>query len=442
MKRNISNLAMAIILIGSTQSWVMGQRVTKVESEAGYKSFGIVSTALDTVSDSVEFRPKKYATRYTWEKAISLPLEIVYFPVELFFKGTKATLEFVDESKLIPRLKYLLTCDDGSCGVVPTYAPRSGAGIKIYQKGWFDPESKLDLSLSAGPIRRQAYQLRFRYDKLFKKAISSEYRIRYRMLPDENYFFLNVETMKTEETNFAHEQFTGEATFGKEFGNQRKLNVIFGLNVNNILKGRGNTNSTSEFFSKDSLLGLGEKVKLSRLELGAQHDSKNKPGNPSKGTETRATAGIYYQFGDDKFGFWKGSFDFKYFRHLFYNRVLMLRIAGEMTEPVSSREIPFYYLSELGRNGTIRGFERGRFRDRDMVLGTVEYHYPIWLLGIDALLFIDAGKVTQDIFNDNSENNFNVSYGTGIRFWNREGLVSKLEIGWSADGMRIHFGLN
>ena len=442
MKRYTLHLALLTMLIGSTQSWVSGQEIIKVETESRYNSSAIVSSAPDAISDSVVIIPKKYAARYTWEKAISLPLEIPYFPVKLFFKGTKATIEFVDESRLIPRVKYFLTCDDNSCGVVPTYASRFGAGIKIYQNGWFDPESKLNLSLSAGPNRRQAYQLRFRYNKLFKKAVFSDYRIHYRMLPDENYFFLNIETNNTEETNFAHEQFTGEATFRKELGNQRKLNVIFGLNVNNILKGRGNTKSTSEFFSKETLLGFGEKVKLIRFELAAQHDSKNRPGNPSEGIDAQATTGIYSQIGDDKFGFWKGSFDFKHFINLFYDRVLMLRVAGELTEPVSSGQIPFYYLSELGRNGTIRGFERGRFRDQNMVLGSLEYRYPIWPLGIDALVFIDAGKVTTDIFSDKSEGNFNVSYGTGIRFWNAEGLVSKLEIGWSDDGFRIHFGLN
>ena len=433
------HFAIVIILIGSIQSRVLGQGVIKVEGEGGIKSSSIVSSALDTVSDSVEFEPRRYAARHTWEKVVSLPLEIVYLPVELVFKGTKEAIEFVDESKLIPRLRYLLTCDDGSCGVIPTYASLSGGGVKIFQKGWLDPGSKSDLSLSAGPNRRQAYQLRFRNNKLFKKAISSDYRIRYRMLPDERYFFLNN---KTDETNFAHEQFTGEVTFRKELGNRRELNVIFGLYANNLLEGRGVTPSTSKFSSEETLSGLGEQVKLFRLELGAQHDSKNRPGNPTGGIEARATTGIYSQVGDDKFGFWKGSFDFKYFINLFYDRVLMLRIAGELTEPISSREIPFYYLSELGRNGTIRGFERGRFRNRDMVLGSLEYRYPIWTLGIDALLFIDAGKVTPDIFNDISTNNFNVSYGTGIRIWSPAGLVSKLEIGWSDDGIRIHFGLN
>ena len=440
MKRYIPHLAIVIMILGSSQNRVSGQGAIKFESEGGYRSPGTVSSTLDTVLDSVEFRSKKYASRYTWEKVVSFPLEIVYLPIELFFNGTKATIAYVDETKLIPRLKYLLTCDDGSCGVIPVYSSISGAGVKIFQKGWFAPASKLDLSLSAGPNRRQAYQLRFRNNKLFGKSISSDYLIRYNLLPDERYFFSNI---YTNETNFAHEQFTGKANYGKEFGNRRKLNVIFGLNVNNILEGRGTQSiPTSIFDSTGSLPGLGEQVKLIRLELGGQHDSKNRPGNPSAGIEARATTGIYSQVGDDKFGFWKSSFDFKHFINLYYNRVLMLRIAGEFTDPVSSREIPFYHLSELGRNGTIRGFERGRFRDRDMVLGSLEYRYPIWFSGIDALLFIDAGKVSPDIINDNSENNFNISYGTGIRFWGPEGLVSKLEIGWSDDGMRIHFGLN
>jgi len=441
MKRYTAHLAIVIILLGSSQNWIFGHGNMRVESEGGYKSADIVSSAPDTVSDSVEFRPKKYAARYTWEKAISFPVEIFFLPVELFFNGMKATIGIVDEYKLIPRVRYFLTCDDGSCGVIPTYSSLSGGGVKIFQKGWIVPESKLDLLISAGPKRRQTYQLRLRYINLFRKAITSNYLIRYRLLPDERYFFSNVDTS---ETNFAHEQFTGEVTFRKELGNGRELSAIFGVNVNNILEGRGDTKSTSEspFLSKETLPGLGEQVKLFRLELVAQHNSKNRPGNPSEGIEARATSGIYSQIGDDKFGFWKGSFDLKYFINLFYNRVLMLRIAGEMTEPVSSREIPFYYLSELGRYGTIRGFERGRFRDRDMVLGSLEYRYPIWFPGIDALLFIDAGKVTPDIFNDNSMNNFNVSYGTGFRIRSPKGLISKLEIGWSDDGLRIHFGLN
>ena len=251
MKRKTSHLAIVIMLIGITQSRIMGQDEINDESEGEYKSPVTVSSALDTLSDSVEFTPKKYVAKYNWEKAVSLPLEIVYLPLKLFFEGTKVTIGFVDESQLIPRVKYLLTCDDGSCGTIPTYASLSGAGVKIYQKGWFAPESKLDLSLSAGPKRRQTYQLRFRNNKLFGNTISSDYFIRYKFLPDERYFFSNIET---NESNFAHEQITGEATFGKEFGTGYGLNAVFGLTINNIFDGRGDTKSTSKFIS------LGEQV--------------------------------------------------------------------------------------------------------------------------------------------------------------------------------------
>jgi len=436
MKRYTLQLVIVIMFIGSTESRLFGQEEIRVESRIDYKSLGTVSSALDTISDSVGFRYQKYAARYTWERAISLPLEILFLPVELFFRGTKATIEFVDDSKLIPRVKYLLTCDDGSCGVIPTYSSISGAGINVYQKGWFAPGAKFNLSLSLGLERTQNYQLRFRNNRLFNKAISSDYLIRYRLL-SEDYFFLD------KKFNFAHEQTTALVTYGKRIGDRNDLKVIFGYNVNNILEGRGmESPPISECNCNKDLLGLGENVKLIRLGLAGIHDSKNRPGNPSRGIEVQATTSIYSQVSDDKFGFWKSSFEIKHFTNLYYDRVLMLRIAGEITEPISSKEIPFYYLSELGRTGTIRGFERGRFRDRDMILGSLEYRYPVWIHGIDALFFIDAGKVSPNIFDDNSGNEFNVSYGTGFRIWTKEGLVSKLEIGWSDDGMRITFGLN
>ena len=127
--------------------------------------------------------------------------------------------------------------------------------------------------------------------------------------------------------------------------------------------------------------------------------------------------------------------------HLFYNRSLALRLAGEITEPFSDREVPFYYLSELGRGETIRGFSRGRFRARDMVLGSLEYRYPIWAKA-DAILFVDVGQVAEDIFNDLSTDNFEVGYGGGVRIWGKEGLVTSFVIGKSSDGFRVYFGLN
>ena len=394
-------------------------------------------------SDTTEARPGKIGGRDTWEKVVSPPGDLLYLPFDLIFEGVEASIEFVDENKVIPRFIDFLTCDDGSCGVLPTYASRSGGGVKLFHRGLLTRESYLSLSLTAGLRGRQRYQLRLRGLKPFGWAVSSDYLLRYQLLSDEALFGIGpASDFKDDRSNFAHEQVTGEGRFGVNLGKNASVNATAGFDINEISKGRDNSpRSNTGSFTKLTLPGLDEQVRVARLHTSLQHDSRNRPGNPSRGGEELLKAGIFIETGGDEFGFWKLSADLTRYIHLFYNRVLVLRVAGEVTEPLSDREIPFYYLSELGRHEIIRGFTRGRFRDRDMVLGSAEYRYPIWHSGADALLFVDAGKVSEDIF-DEFTDHFHVSYGVGIRVWSRRGLITGLEIGWSADEIRIHFGLN
>ncbi|MDP8228814.1 MAG: BamA/TamA family outer membrane protein, partial [Candidatus Electryoneaceae bacterium] len=108
---------------------------------------------------------------------------------------------------------------------------------------------------------------------------------------------------------------------------------------------------------------------------------------------------------------------------------------------------PFYHLGELGSDETIRGFTRGRFRDRDLLMGSVEYRYPIYQLKytrtVDAVLFVDTGQVADNIFQDVAVSMFQVGYGGGFRFYNEdEELVARLEIGVSKEMFRIYLMVN
>ena len=118
-----------------------------------------------------------------------------------------------------------------------------------------------------------------------------------------------------------------------------------------------------------------------------------------------------------------------------------MRIATELTEPFSDKQIPFYYLSELGRHETIRGFGRGRFRANDMILASLEYRYPIWRR-IDATFFVDTGKVSNNLADEFNTDNLEVTFGAGLRLFNRNGLILKTEFGRSDDGVRYYFSLN
>lgn len=400
------------------------------------------ATVEEQRSENAQVQLKKRGQKKAWEKVISFPGALIYLPVELTFELVKASIGLVDESKVIPKTHDLLTSDDGRRGVLPTYASQMGGGIKAFQKGWLSPDSKLILSLTAGLRQRQRYQLQFKRVSLFGNTLSSGFTVRYQFLSDESFFGIGPDSREGDESNFAHQQATAEALFGTKLGERISLDAIFGLDLNDIEEGKDKSlDSTTDLFNRRSLPGLEEGVSVGRLQIGVTYGSKNRPGNPSKGSEFSLTAGVFEDLGSDEFGFWKFKADLRQYIHLFYDRSLALRVAGEVTQPFPGREIPFYYLSELGRGETIRGFSRGRFRDRDMVLASLEYRYPIRRT-IDAMLLVDVGQVAEDMFDDLSTNDFEVGYGGGIRLWGAEGLISSFVIGKSGGGFRLYFGLN
>ena len=62
--------------------------------------------------------------------------------------------------------------------------------------------------------------------------------------------------------------------------------------------------------------------------------------------------------------------------------------------------------------------------------------------GVEALIFADAGQVYNNIIKDISSLPFNFCFGAGIRFYNIDGTIAKIEFGRSRDGFRIYFVLN
>ena len=388
--------------------------------------------------------PKKKSYRYTWEKIISFPGELIFLPVKLILNGTGETIAFIDRTKLIPKTKDFLKSDDGRRALLPTYSSRSGAGIKIYQKGLLNPESKLTAAAAFGIRNRQDYQLEFKRIKMLRGLTA--FLIRYQFLSDEAFYGTGPDSKFDNESNYAYKRASAEINYGKQFTSKFLLDVLMEFSLNDILKGK-NTRLpfTTELYTDEELPGLDEQVRLSSLQLTMQYDSKNRMGNPSAGYEALLMGGVFQDLKNDRYKFWKASADFTKYIHLFYDRILVLRVAGEMVAPFSDGLIPFYCLSELGRRETIRGFQRGRYQDNDMVLGAVEYRYPLLQKkesGIDALLFVDGGQVSPNIFKDFAKESFKVGVGGGIRVYGAEGLTAKVELGKSRDGWRFYFVLN
>lgn len=383
-------------------------------------------------SGSEEPWPEKMGTRETWEKVIYFPGAVIYFPLYITFEAAKATIRFVTENKVIERTKDFVTSDDGRRGLRAKYSNSIGGGPKLFQKALISADSKLTTSATIGLKKQHQFRVKMRRVTMLDDFISSDYILRYRKLTEESYFGMGPNSEKENESKFDHGQATAEATFRMKLAGRILLDTVLGFDINSISNGDD---------IEEELAGLHDEVTIGRFQFGLRYDFKKTAGSPSNVSEALLAAGLFQNLGDGEYSFWRASADATYCFHLFYGRALALRMRAQMTRPFSDQSIPFYYLSEIGRVESIRGFPTTRFRDRDMVAASLEYRYPIWRR-IDTVLFVDVGQVAHDISSDISQDDLSYGYGIGFRLHNDEGLVSSFIIGKSKDGFRFYFGLD
>lgn len=393
--------------------------------------------------------PKKLKAYETWENVINIPGQILYLPFRLIYSGVKPVISFAEKSEVSARIMDFFSSDDGKRAAYPTYYSRTGGGLKFYQKDLVNPGSKLSLSTTIGLHWRQLYRVRLRQLDLGKN-LTADFTAQYRFLSDENFFGLGNDALKADESNFALKQASFVSGLGMDLGEKAYLGTIFTLDLNEISKGRDRRTPSTTWLpaeQQEHIPGLNESIDLWNLNLQFLYNSPNRPGNPSAGWELFFNGGLSRQINGNKFGFLKSSVDISRYIHLFYDRTLVVRIAAESTRPFSNTLIPFYYLSQLGHRGTIRGFHRGRFRDRDMMLFTLEYRYPLIKrpgdkVNIDAMLFMDWGKVSYNLFHSHLLKDYHRGLGLGIRIFSVKGVIMKLYFGKSKDDYRIYLSIN
>lgn len=399
---------------------------------------------LQSPSDTVaaENYPDKIPSHSTWEKIVSAPGKLIYLPFHIILKSVDLVSGVSFEVPFVVELADFMVADDGSRGLIPTYASRSGGGLKFYQKGLISDESKLDLAATAGLRWRQQYRFRIRRIDIADGAMEAGLEAQYTLMPDEAFYGIGMSTGKDDETNFAIEQIKAELSLGKRFSKKLASDVVIFFERNSVLEGKdsGTPSTTTQYDS--ALPGLETGVEFYGAGLSIYYDSRNHPGKPTNGWEIALSGETFRQIGDDRYGFYTATVDITRHIHLFYGRYLVLRFAARKSEPLSGREIPFYHMSEIGRTETLRGLKRGRFRNRDNMIGSVEYRYPIMPRHLDAFVFVDAGQVTSDMFSKIPGDDFEVTFGGGIRIWKHDGNLLTLQLGRSRDFTRIHLDLN
>ena len=434
LRHHNSIIFLAFFLLGNCVSAVShGQTQTETE-------------APNPPADTLQTHPKKLPARSTWETVAYAPGWLVYAPFRYTLLGLGYLSTYRVDVSWTKQVRDFMVTGDRRRGVLPTYSARGGGGLKFYQRDLVADGTYLSLKATMGIDLRQRYQAHFKEIPLFNKSQTAEILLRYQLLTTESFFGVGPESGVSDRTRYRYEQTIAHVGLSKVWTKYLKMRGTLRYEHTLIMKSRkSDFPSTTDTYSDSVLPGVRTQADLAAAQLEMQFDNTNRPGYPSAGMESMLAGAIFHDVNDNGFRFYKVSADVKRYIHLFYGRILMLRVAGDLTRPIDNKLAPFTYLSELGGATTLRGFLRGRFHDRDMLMGSLEYRYPIWEpMGrvLDAAIFADFGQVSDDIFSNATIHDVQAGYGGGFRFYGPRGLIAKVEVGVSGETTRFYLKLN
>lgn len=396
----------------------------------------------------------QYRSESTAEKIVNLPLRIVYAPLKYTLIGIGEATGYVYDKKLVQKTTEILSWDQGRQGIRPTYNARTGkewlyqgVGIKYFHKDILNPGSRLTVVGTVDPVDHDWYEVHLADVNLASNRLMADFTAGTIDMEDEEFYGFGMDIDPDVEIDYQNQMFWTQAGFGSRLSESIAMTLQAGFERNDFKNVIDEDDleelSPDERALYDYIELIADKIDLVSGQLELIYDSRNHPGLTLTGSQFLARGSVYNQVDDDVYGFTKITADYTRYLHLFQQRVLVFRVAGETTEPLSAdRHIPFYYLSDMGRWVAVRGFEQGRFRERDMVLASLEYRYPILPLGLDFLWFVDTGQVATDLAHDFDFDALETTFGAGIRSYNENGEGLRLEVAKTRDGFRASFGLN
>ncbi|MBY5992566.1 BamA/TamA family outer membrane protein [Ferrimonas balearica] len=180
-----------------------------------------------------------------------------------------------------------------------------------------------------------------------------------------------------------------------------------------------------------------EKSFSSGMTFHIVHDSRDFILNPSEGRLLQADLAVY----DDVFG---SDHDFQKLT-LNYSDYLALEsipgiLAWQWLGEFNHGDVPWDQLAKLGGGTRLRGYEAGRYRDRQMTLAQVEYRQP--LAGRHGMVYWVGAGTLADKASDLGSEKWLHSVGVGYRFEIKQRVNVRLDMGFGNGESGFYFAVN
>lgn len=174
-----------------------------------------------------------------------------------------------------------------------------------------------------------------------------------------------------------------------------------------------------------------------RFGFGLSHDTRDSVTIPHRGGVQRLEYSRYqYIGGSEKFSYGEYHLLLQHNIPLWSDdNVLLLRTEWRFQQLTAGNSVPFQRMVMLDADHWLRGFDRGRFRDRASCVFNGEYYFPLYR-GMRGVIFGDTGRVFPGLANF-SFSSFKYSAGAGIDLQPSRVLLARFRIAYGGEGVKF-----
>jgi hypothetical protein len=369
-----------------------------------------------------------------WEWALRAPFRVAFLPLRFLARGTEAGVGYFGARVMTPGpkrpaagLRVAPELDFGSVTEI-------GAGPGITWAGFPSGDSKLRLSASWSTTDRRRAKVREVIGN--RRPIGFLLSADYDYKPDLRFYGIGNGTPSTDRSIFLLEKTGGEAALLFGSSPLRQLRLVGGYSAMSPLRGYRATPRLEEVFPPGTLPFQGRATREILYGATGNLAMLDNALDPTSGVhalaEFRRFTGVRDR--DPDFNRWQVE-GRAYARVFAKRRVLALRGVYAGIDPAgAATTLPFYRLVESDGPLRFAGYPTHRFRDRQLLLGRVEYRWEIWRQ-VRAVGLYELGEVApqRSAFTARSAHS---SYGGGLRYGLTEETALRLEVANSAEGIQ------
>ena len=325
-----------------------------------------------------------------------------------------------------------------------TWNPLIGTSGIVYYRRLLTADESYTFYASHSTQNQASYTVNYSNFHLVQQRYLFDGKLEYNNDRTARFFGLGATSREQDETNYTLREVHGRFTLGRWV--LPALAVALTERVRYVTIGRGV--ETSLPFLQDVFRGVpgaeGGLIWAHRLAL--TYDTRNARETPTQG----GLAQLFVEVANRALGSHTSFVRYGLEGRLVWPLVAqrLVTVTRGLFEQVEGQALPFFELSALGGETTLRGFGENRFLDRGRILFNVEERLRLFTVtyhdvrtAFELALFAEAGRVFHTV-TALSFRKVQTVAGVGVRLVVFSQLVAKIDVGFGSAGVAIFSGLD